>query len=128
MGSHPLNLAIRFLLEIAALVAIGYWGFSQHTGIWRFVIGLGGPLLAAVLWGTFAVPDDPSRSGRAPVAVPGVLRLVLELALFGFAAWALYDAGSPLLALILAILTVTHYALSYDRVAWLIRQKGSERS
>ena len=43
MGSHPLNLALRFLLEIAALVAIGYWGFSQHAGIWRFVMGLGGP-------------------------------------------------------------------------------------
>ena len=35
MASHPLNLAVRFLLEIAALVAIGYWGFSQHSGIWR---------------------------------------------------------------------------------------------
>ena len=128
MGSHPLNLALRFLLEIAALVAIGYWGFGQHTGIWRFVMGLGGPLLAAVLWGTFAVPDDPSRSGKAPVPVPGILRLVLELALFGFAAWALYDTGSPVLAFVLAIITVIHYALSYDRVAWLIRQRGPERA
>lgn len=125
MGSHPLNLALRFLIEIAALVAIGYWGFSQHAGIWRFVIGIGGSLLAAVLWGTFAVPDDPSRSGSAPVPIPGVLRLLLELALFGFAAWALYDAGSELLALILGIITIVHYALSYDRVAWLIRQKGT---
>ena len=122
MGSHPLNLALRFLLEIAALVAIGYWGLSQHAGAWRFIIGLGGPLLAAVLWGTFAVPDDPSRTGKAPVPVPGILRLVLELALFGFAAWALYDAGSPVLALGLAVITVFHYALSYDRIAWLIRQ------
>ena len=126
MGSHPLNLALRFLLEIAALVAIGHWGFSQHVGIWRFIIGIGGPLIAAVMWGTFAVPDDPSRSGRAPVAVPGVLRLVLELALFGFAAWALYDASSPVLSLILAIIAIIHYALSYDRVAWLIRQKQIE--
>ena len=124
MGSHPLNLTVRFLLEIAALVAIGYWGFSQHAGIWRFIIGLGGPLIAAALWGTFAVPDDPSRSGKAPVPVPGALRLVFELSLFGFAAWALYDAGSPVLALILGIVTIAHYALSYDRVAWLIRQKG----
>ena len=128
MGSHPLNLALRFLLEIAALVAIGYWGFSQHTGIWRFIIGIGGPLLAAVLWGTFAVPDDPSRSGKAPVPIPGVIRLVLELSLFGFAAWALYDAGSTMLALIMAGLTIVHYALSYDRVAWLIPQQGSERT
>lgn len=125
MGSHPLNLALRFLLEIAALVAIGYWGFSQHAGIWRFVVGLGGPLVAAVLWGIFAVPDDPSRSGRAPVPVPGILRLLLELAVIGFGAWALFDADSPVLALILAGLTVFHYALSYDRVNWLLRQKGT---
>jgi hypothetical protein len=126
MGSHPLNLALRFLLEIAALVAIGYWGFSQHTGIWRFVIGIGGPLVAAVLWGALAVPDDPRRSGKAPVPVSGVLRLVLELSLFGFAVWALYDAGSPVLALILGIITIVHYALSYDRVAWLLRQNGTK--
>ena len=122
MGSHPPNLVLRFLLEIFALVAIGYWGFSQHTGIWRFIVGLGAPLLAAELWGTFAVPNDPSRSGRAPVPIPGVLRLVLEFCLFGFAAWALY-AASTVLALILAGLTIVHYALSYDRIAWLIRRQ-----
>ena len=128
MSSHPLNLALRFLLEIAALVAIGYWGFSQHAGIWRFIIGIGGPLLAAALWGAFAVPDDPSRSGKAPVPVPGILRLALELALFGLAAWALYDTGSPVLALVLAITTVIHYVLSYDRIAWLIGQPGRKDS
>ena len=122
MGSHPLNLVLRFLLEIAALVAIGYWGFSQHAGIWRFVIGLGGPLIAAVLWGTFAVPDDPSRSGRAPVPVPGVVRLAFELAVFAFAAWALYDVGRPVLGLILAVVVIVHYLLSYDRITWLVRQ------
>jgi hypothetical protein len=126
MGSHPLNLALRFLLEMAALVAIGYWGFDQHSGIWRFVIGIGGPVLAAALWGTFAVPGDRSRSGSAPVPVPGVVRLTLELCLFAFAAWALYDAGSTLLAGLLAGITIVHYVLSYDRVAWLLRTKGTE--
>jgi hypothetical protein len=126
MGSHPLNLALRFVLEMAALVAIGYWGFDQHSGIWRFVIGIGGPVLAAVLWGTFAVPGDRSRSGNAPVLVPGVLRLALELCLFAFAAWTLYDAGSTLLAGLLAGIPIIHYVLSYDRIAWLLRNKGTE--
>ncbi len=75
MGSHSLNLALRFLLELAALGAMGYWGWTQHEGPvrWRWAIGL--PLVAAVLWGTFAVPNDPSRSGQAPVPIPGILRL-----------------------------------------------------
>jgi hypothetical protein len=123
MGSHPINLALRFLLEIAALVAIGYWGWSQNDGLLRFVLVIGAPLIAAILWGTFAVPDDPSRSGKAPVPVPGIVRLVLELAIFAFAAWALYDTGNVVLSLILATVVVIHYALSYDRIAWLLRQR-----
>ncbi len=26
MGSHPINLAIRFLLEVVAYAAMAYWG------------------------------------------------------------------------------------------------------
>ncbi|WP_280456932.1 DUF2568 domain-containing protein, partial [Nocardia carnea] len=36
---------------------------------WLLVVLL--PVVAAAAWGVFAVPDDPSRSGAAPVAVPG---------------------------------------------------------
>jgi hypothetical protein len=111
---------------MAAWVSLGYWGFSQHTGIWRFVLGIGLPVIAAALWAIFAVPDDHTRSGRAPVPIPGVLRLVLELALFGLAAWALCDAGRLMLAPIMAGITVIHYALSWDRIAWLLRQKGTQ--
>lgn len=127
MAYHPLNLALRFLLEIAALVALGYWGFDQHSGIWRFVLGLGVPVLAAIAWGTLAVPGDRSRSGKAPVPVSGTVRLLLELSFFGAAALALYDAGQPILALILAGVTLLHYALSYDRVAWLVRQPRAKK-
>jgi hypothetical protein len=63
MSSNPLNLALRFALEIAALFALGYWGWTQHDTIMRFVWSIGLVVLAAVIWGTFAVPDDPSRSG-----------------------------------------------------------------
>ena len=122
MGSHPINLTVRFLLELAGLVAIAYWGWSQHDGVLRFILAIGLPLLAGFLWHTFAVPEDPSRSGNAPVPVPGIVRLVLELAFFAFAAWALYAAGNTSLALILAAIVVIHYALSYDRIAWLLRQ------
>lgn len=122
MGSHPINLAVRFLLELAGLAVMVYWGWTQHEGLLRFVLAIGLPVLAAALWGTFAVPDDPSRSGKAPVPVPGTVRLVLELVFFGFAAWALYDAGSTVLSVILSIVVVVHYAVSYDRIVWLIKQ------
>ncbi len=104
MSSHPINLAVRFLLELAALAAIGFWGWSRGEGVLRFVLALGLPLIAAVLWGTFRVPGDSSASGQTPVAIPGVLRLLLELAIFACATWALYDAGTVQPALILGTL------------------------
>jgi hypothetical protein len=122
MGSNPGNLAVRFLLEIAGLAALGWWGWNRGDGILQFVLALGVPILAAVLWGTFAVPSDPSRSGKAPVPVPGVVRLLLELAFFAAATWALYATDLTTLAWIYGAVVVIHYAVSYDRILWLVRQ------
>ncbi len=127
MGSHPLNLAVRFLLEVAALVTLGVWGWRQSAGGLRFLLAPGLPFLAAVVWGIFAVPDDPSRSGNAPVPVPGVIRLVLELFVFGSAAWALFHMGYAGFSIILAVVTAAHYAVSYDRVLWLLSGKRKEK-
>jgi len=122
MAYHPLNLALRFLLELVALLAIGYWGWANFGGGLRIVAAIGLPLIAAVLWATFAVPGDRSRSGKAPVPVPGVVRLGLELALFAVAVWALYAAGQTTLGLILAVVVIIHYLLSVDRISWLVKQ------
>lgn len=121
MSQNPINLAVRFLLELAALGALAYWGWTQHTGLLRYLLALGLPLLAAVLWGVFAVPGDRSRSGGAPVPVPGILRLLLELLLFGSAAWCLFDAGQVLLANMFGLIVLIHYFISYDRILWLLR-------
>jgi hypothetical protein len=32
MGSHPINLAIRFLLEVVALTSMGMWGWRASDG------------------------------------------------------------------------------------------------
>lgn len=122
MGSHPINLGVRFLLEISALLAMGFWGWRQSESWFRFLLVLGIPVIAAVVWGTFAVPDDPSRSGSAPVAVPGLLRLAIELAFFIFATWALYDLGYTQLSWAMGIITALHYITSYDRILWLVKQ------
>jgi hypothetical protein len=122
VGSHPINLAVRFVLEVAGLCALAYWGWTQSDGMLRFVFALGIPAVAATLWGTFAVPNDPSRSGKSPVPVPGIVRLFLELAFFGIGVWALHDAGLESPSLIFAAVTVVHYVVSYDRIAWLVQQ------
>lgn len=120
MGSHPVNLAVRFLLELTALLATGIWGWRQGEEWIRFVLALGIPVILATIWGTFAVPDDPSRSGSAPIVVPGIIRLAIELAIFAFATWALHDLGTTKLSLIFGIIVTIHYIISYDRIVWLV--------
>ena len=120
MGQHPLNLVFRLLLEIFALVAIGMWGWSLGDNSLKYTLALVMPLIMATVWGVFAVPDDPSRSGKAPVPVPGLIRLLLELAIFGFACWILFDLGYIKFAYTLVILVFSHYIFSYDRIMWLI--------
>jgi len=119
MNNHPLNLALRFVLELAALAAYGYWGWTQHQGIGRWAWTILLPLAAAVAWGVFRVPNDP---GVPPVAVPGWTRLLLEIVFFAGAAACLYLAGARTWALAFAAITVLHYAISYERVVWLLRQ------
>ena len=122
MGSHPVNLGLRFALEMTALLALGVWGSRQAEGVLSVVMALGVPLLDAGLWGTFAVPGDPSRSGKAPVPVAGIIRLGYEIIYFGFAAWALLSMGNAALGLAFGVAVIIHYVLSYDRVKWLVRQ------
>ena len=118
----PINLAVRFILEISALLALGWWGWNQAEGILRFVFAFGIPIFAAVIWGTFAVPSDPSRSGKAPVQVPGIVRLLIELVFFISATWALFSTAVLTLGWILGIAVLIHYSISYDRILWLVRQ------
>ena len=123
MGSHPLNLILRFLLELAALATLGIWGWQYGDGSWLgYMLAAGLPIIAAVVWGVFNVPNDPSRSGKAPVVVPGIVRLIIELLLFALATWALYDLSYVLLSWVLAGVVMLHYLISYNRIIWLIKQ------
>lgn len=109
------QLAIRFLLEVSSLVAIGFWAHR-----WGLVPAIGAPLAVAVLWGTFAVAGDPSRSGNAPVAVPGAVRLVLELAVFGGGAAALFAMGQWIPLGVFAAAVIVHHAGTVPRLRWLL--------
>ena len=123
MGSHPINLIFRFILEICALISIGIWGWKQVDGLFKLVLSIGIPIIIAFIWGIFAVPNDPSRSGKAPVVVSGILRLIIEFTIFSFAVWSLYNIGFISLSWILGIALLVHYTLSYDRIIWLLNKK-----
>lgn len=121
LSNHPLNLALRFLLEMIALVALGAWGWALGLGFTRYLGALTFPLIAAFVWGIFRVPGDASHSGSAPVSTPGWIRLILEVALFTAATLGLFAIDKGIFATVFACIVGMHYISSWDRILWLLR-------
>jgi hypothetical protein len=90
------NLALAFLLELALLAAVGYWGFQvgQNT-LLKFVLGLGAPFLVAVFWGVLLAP-------RSPLRVNEPLYTLLSAAVFAVGTATLAASGHPVPAAALA--------------------------
>lgn len=109
-GFHPVNLAFRLVLEISALVALGAGAYAVGSGPVAWLLAIAVPLIAALAWGTFNVPGDESRSGKAPVVVPGAIRLIIELALFATAVGMVFPV-SPLAALPSALPESHHWSV-----------------
>ena len=120
MNKNPLNLALRFLLELLMLAVFGYWGWHLTTTWVHYLAAAGLPVLAAVLWGVFRIQNDPKP---APVEIPGMARLLLEWLLFGSTVYFLYDLGYPTFGLVVAIIVVLHYIVSYDRTWAMLQNK-----
>ena len=121
MSKNPINLLLRFLLELMALIVTAMWGYSLSDSWTRILWAILFPLLFAAIWGIYAVKEDPSRSGKTVVPTPGPVRLLLELALFGVAAWMLIDLGYTLTGAIFGGVVLIHYVISLDRIVWLMK-------
>jgi hypothetical protein len=103
------NLFLRFLLELCALGAVGYWGFKTGGAmVAKIGLGIGAPLVVAVVWAVFVSP-------RAPVRLPLPLSLLLQAVIFGLAAAALAATGHRTLALAFVAVVVINAVLMY---AW----------
>lgn len=115
------NLASRFGLELAALTGLAAAAWQLGSGPTRGIGVVIVPVTTAVIWATFNVLDDPSRSGAAPVEVNGLVRLALELAILGGGAAAVAFAGRPELGIGFGLAILAHYLASLDRIEWLVQ-------
>ena len=120
MSQNPLNLAVRFLLELAGVVGLFRLGLWVAEGPLAVVLALLFSMGAASAWGLFNVPGDRSRSGRAPVRVSGVVRLMLELLVLGGGAVGWFLTGPSWFAWTYTVILAAHYLVSWDRVGWLL--------
>ena len=98
------NLALKFLLEVAALAAFAYWGAETGGMPVSLVLAIATPVAAAVLWGVFAAPKS---SRRLPVQP----RIRFELTIFTAAVLALLSAGVPGLAVTMSALIILNSVL-----------------
>ena len=119
MSKHPFNLAVRFLLELIILFALGHWAWQTLNGWIKYVWMIALPVTAAALWTIFRTPTD---HGKGLVAVRGIIRLLLEMVLFVVAWYCLKDAGRQQWATWFLIISFIHYLLSYDRILLLIKK------
>ena len=98
------SLALAFVLELCGLAAYGWWGVQAGTtGLSRTVLGVGAPLVAAVLWGVFAAP-------RAPVS-SAALAAVVQVGFFAGAALVLAVGGHARLAGVLLVVVLVNTAV-----------------
>lgn len=118
MNLQDLNQTLRFILEILALAALGYWGWNTGTGITQYVLAIGAPLVAAAIWALFRVEEEAPE--HPVVKVTGGVRITTEVTLFTVAVVLLYITGQKDFAFILALLMLVHYVLDYERVGRLL--------
>jgi len=92
-----INLGLRFVLEIILLFSLGYWGFHVGQGVWlSIILGLGLPLLTAVIWGMIISP-------KATIKLPIGVVLLIEAVLFAAGVLALIDTGFKVFAVVFGI-------------------------
>jgi hypothetical protein len=106
-GLRGLLLAIRFLLELALIVSLAYWGLRLDTGLAvRLIAGLGAAVVAIGVWGRWVAP-------KAPRQLEDPARFVVEVVLFACAAIGLGHGGQWMLGVLLfSVYVVDRIALT----------------
>ena len=100
-------ISIFFLLELATLASLMYWGFHVDKGmLMKIVLGIGTPILVAMIWGTFIAPK-----ASIPVSIP--YEFFFKLIIFGSAVAALYFSEKSMLAIIFGIVVLIEMILMY---------------
>lgn len=98
-------LAVRFLVEVNGIGAVGYWGFQAvHDSFGRIALGIGVAIAFIVVWGLMIAPNatNPLTQPQRDLIGTGLLLL---------AAGALAVAGQPGLAVAFAAVVVIDWLI-----------------
>ena len=88
---------VRFACEIAAVVAVVWWGWP--------VLGIVAGVVVIAVWGAWVAPKAKRR-------LPDPARLIVELAIFALATVAFAEVGQTVAAVVFAVASLATAALS----------------
>ena len=97
------NLALRLIVEVIAVGAVGYWGFN-NSGLrfGRIALGIGASLALIVALALLVAPQEANPLSQAQRDVIGTALLVL-------AAGALADTGHPTAAVAFGVVVIVNW-------------------
>lgn len=101
---RPVNLALRFALELAALAAFAAYGLHAIHGPARFALAAALVLAAAAVWGRWAAPASRHR-------LTDPARLVVEVGFFTAAGVALAATNGSVFGAALTVAAVANAGL-----------------
>ncbi len=103
---HAANETLAFLLELAMLAALGFWGATMGgSAAVDVLLGVGAPLTAVIVWGLFAAPK-----ARIPLTMPGVV--AVKALAFGSAVMAIEAMGRHSLAACFAVVAFVNTVIA----------------
>ena len=90
---------LRFVIELFAFVSLAVWGFIAWPLPWNIVAGIVAPLFAIVLWALF-------RSPKAVFRIDTFGKAIIEIIVMTAAAFAWWDLGQPVVAVVFALVAL----------------------
>src|SRR5574337_576827 len=100
------NLVLSFLLEVMAVVVLGYVGFTLEVSkVTCFIAGLGLPIVFILIWGRFCAPASPHR-------LSGLWLICLKLLMFCLAAVSLFLTNGFLISILFFVLVILNIGMS----------------
>ena len=100
------NDILRFILELFAFVSLGIWGFLAWPLPWPgILVGIGAPLFAILIWALF-------RSPKAVFTIDPFGKAIVEIFVFGAAAFAWWNLGQPIVAIVFAVVATVSGVIS----------------
>ena len=119
---HAINESLAFLLELAMIAGLAWWGATVHGAVAaRVLLAVAAPVAAGVVWGLFAAP-------RARIQLPVLGVLAVKTVVFALAAAAVAAAGLPGPAIVvglIAFLSACIAAVDREAIGGAGRTSGS---